>query len=45
MDTKNEDTMVRQIEKNLSNHIDENLFLSGRVIENKKTHFQEQPFY
>lgn len=29
MDSKIEDTMVRQIEKNLSNNMNENLFLSG----------------
>jgi hypothetical protein len=37
VDTKSEDTIVRQIEKNLSNNINENLFLSGRLIENSKT--------
>lgn len=31
MDAKSEDTMVRQIEKNLTNNINENLFLSGRA--------------
>lgn len=33
MDTKNEDTIVRQIEKNLSNNIKENLFLAGSLYE------------
>lgn len=36
MDTKNEDTIVRQIEKNLSNNINENLFLTGRVPDLQK---------
>ena len=31
MDTKSEDTIVRQIEKNLSNHMNENLFLAGNL--------------
>lgn len=34
MDTKLEDTMVHQIERNLSNHMSENLFLAGRTVEN-----------
>ncbi|MDF2943834.1 MAG: putative rane protein [Herbinix sp.] len=33
MDSKVEDKMVRQIEKNLSNNINENLFLTGRIFE------------
>lgn len=33
METRNEDTIVRQIEKNLSNHISDNLFLAGREVE------------
>lgn len=37
MDTNMEDKMVRQIEKNLSNNINENLFLTGRVFEKKET--------
>lgn len=37
MDTKSEDKIVRQIEKSLSNNINENLFLTGRVFENNKT--------
>ena len=36
MDIQNEDTMVRQIEKNLSNNINENLFLTGRVFDKGK---------
>jgi hypothetical protein len=36
MDNKIEDTMVRQIEKNLSNNINENLFLTGRLYEDSK---------
>lgn len=36
MDIKNEDTMVRQIEKNLSNNINDNLFLTGRIAENNR---------
>ena len=31
MDIKNEDTIVRQIEKNLSNNMNENLFLAGNL--------------
>lgn len=31
MDTRNEDNIVRQIEKNLSNNINENLFLAGSL--------------
>lgn len=47
MDTKNEDTIVRQIEKNLSNNINENLFLTGRIPElpketEKHTHLQRK---
>jgi hypothetical protein len=34
MDTPSEDTMVRQIEKKLSDHMNENLFLTGRSYEN-----------
>ena len=33
MDSKVEDKIVRQIEKNLSNNINESLFLTGRVYE------------
>jgi hypothetical protein len=33
MDSKVEDKIVRQIEKNLSNNINENLFLTGRIFE------------
>lgn len=36
MDTKSEDTIVKQIEKNLSNNMNESLFLSGRVYESNK---------
>ncbi len=36
MDSKNEDTMVRQIETNLSNNINDNLFLTGRMLEGNK---------
>lgn len=35
MDTRIEDTMVRQIEKNLSEQMNENLFFSGRAIEDR----------
>lgn len=34
MDTPSEDTMVRQIEKKLSDHMNENLFLAGRSYDN-----------
>lgn len=37
MDTKNEDKIVRQIEKSLSNNMNENLFLTGSVFGNNKT--------
>jgi len=37
MDSKYEDNMLSQIEKNLSNNINENLFLTGRVFDNSKT--------
>lgn len=37
MDSKNEDTMVRQIEKNLSNNINDDLFLTGRMIEGRNS--------
>ncbi|MBH1940985.1 hypothetical protein I5677_08790 [Mobilitalea sibirica] len=36
MDTNVEDRMYRQIEKSLSNNINENLFLTGRILEEKK---------
>ena len=36
MDTKSEDTMVRQIEKNLTNHINESLLISGRAVEGSR---------
>lgn len=36
MDTRNEDKMVRQIEKSLSNNINENLFMTGRVFDDNK---------
>ena len=36
MDTQNEDKIVRQIEKNLSNNINDNLFLTGRIYENNQ---------
>lgn len=36
MDTPSEDTIVRQIEKNLSDNMNDNLFLTGRVIESNK---------
>lgn len=47
MDTKYEDNILSQIEKNLSSNINENLFLTGRVFENsntltKKKYFQEK---
>ncbi|HWT76851.1 MAG TPA: hypothetical protein VN258_19295 [Mobilitalea sp.] len=37
MDTKSEDKIVRQIEKSLSNNINENLFLTGRVFDHNRT--------
>ncbi|MDF2905831.1 MAG: putative rane protein [Herbinix sp.] len=36
MDKKVEDKMVQQIEKNLHNNIDENLFLTGRIYDKDK---------
>ncbi len=36
METSVEDKIVHQIEKNLSNNINENLFTAGRVYEEKK---------
>lgn len=36
MDTHSEDTIVRQIEKNLSNNINEKLFLPGKTYESTK---------
>jgi hypothetical protein len=45
MDTKNEDTIVRQIEKNLSNNMNENLFLSGRTYENPKPLTKTSPVF
>lgn len=36
MDKKVEDKMVQQIEQNLHNHIDENLFLTGRIYDKDK---------
>ncbi len=36
MDANAEDRIVHQIERNLSNHINENLFASGRVLEDKE---------
>lgn len=36
MDTRNEETMVRQIEKSLSNNMSDNLFLTGRIMEPTK---------
>ncbi|MDD3173886.1 MAG: hypothetical protein PHF63_09525 [Herbinix sp.] len=36
MDMKHEDTMVRQIEENLTNNMNDNLFLTGRTVENNK---------
>ncbi len=35
MDKRSEDTMVKQIERNLSNNINDNLFLTGRAIDNR----------
>jgi hypothetical protein len=43
--TKIEDTMVRQIEKSLSNNINENLFLTGRVYENNKPPVNSNTIY
>ncbi len=45
MDIKSEDTMVRQIEKNLSNNINENLNLTGRVLYNNKLHSKNNSEY
>lgn len=42
MDTKNEDTMVRQIEQNLSNNINDNLFLTGRVVKTNRLPMKEE---
>lgn len=47
MDTRYEDTMLSQIEKKLSDNIDENLFLTGRGFDvstslTKKKYLQEQ---
>ncbi len=36
MDTKNEDTMVKQIEKNLSDNINENLFVKNRTMDSSQ---------
>lgn len=36
MSNKNEDNMVRLIEKNLSNNINNDLFLTGRIFESSK---------
>ncbi len=36
MDKRVEDRMVQQIEKNLHNNIDENLFLTGRIMDKDK---------
>lgn len=36
MDTKSEDTMIRQIEKNLSNNVNDDLFHTGRIVESNK---------
>lgn len=36
MDNNSEDKIVKQIEKSLSNNINENLFLSGRSYENER---------
>ncbi len=36
MDKKVEDKMVQQIEQNLHNHIDENMYLTGRSVEKEK---------
>lgn len=36
MDANVEDKMLHQIEKNLSNHINENLFVSGRIYEDNR---------
>lgn len=36
MDTKNEDTMVRQIEKNLSNNLNDSLFLTGKAYDSSR---------
>lgn len=36
MDTRMEDTMVYQIERNLSNNMNDNLFQAGRAVENSR---------
>lgn len=36
MDTRSEDTIVHQIEKNLSNHMNDSLFLNGRTADNSR---------
>jgi len=47
MDTKYEDTILSQIEKNLSNNINEDLFMTGRIYDSsnsltKRKYLQEQ---
>lgn len=46
MDSKYEDNMLSQIEKNLSNNINDNLFLTGKVFDSSRltenTYLQEQ---
>lgn len=43
MDANAEDRIVHQIERNLSNQINENLFATGRVFENKTGSEQDKP--
>lgn len=37
MDSKSEDQIVRQIEKNLSNNMNDNLFFTGKAVEKDRT--------
>jgi hypothetical protein len=37
MDTRNEDTIVHQIERNLSNHMNDSLFLNGRASDHSRS--------
>lgn len=45
MDTRNEETMVRQIEKSLSNNMSDNLFLAGRIMEPAKSSHRSNVVY
>lgn len=45
MDTRNEETMVRQIEKSLSNNMNDNLFMAGRIMEPTKLSHRSNVVY